>query len=133
MANNYTQFSFMLPAKGEEGKTAETVLDAYARKMDQDDEELGFEYTADPAGIWINSGPESGNPDNVIVALQAVLQNLGTEKGVWFSWANTCSKLRLDEFGGGGAVVTAHDVIVTLDYDCQETANTRGIKLMMSN
>lgn len=60
--------------------------------------------------LWANSGDESGDPDSTAQFISLVLEIFNSDEIVGFTWAETCSKLRLDEFGGGYYVATADKV-----------------------
>ena len=61
--------------------------------------------------MWIYS-EECGSPDAVAEFLCLFLEKFDTKHryAIQFSFANTCSKMRVDEFGGGYVVVTAREV-----------------------
>ena len=116
MANNYTQFSVEFDVGSAEN--VEKAMKIFNDRQKEDHESypddggwLGIsvdnEVASNPANtaLWINSGDESGNPEAAIDFVTTVGKALKL-KGKWgFSWADTCSKLRLNEFGGGAAVV----------------------------
>jgi hypothetical protein len=98
MADYYTTFSCILDVKTKDN--AEKVVQLYNGQLDKD-EPPRFELDiADESRIWINSG-ESGDPDSVSDFMRVICPMLNLT-GKWgFEWANTCSKLRLESFGGG--------------------------------
>lgn len=104
MANNYVQFSvmFKLANVAQVTRAIEIAAERPAGTLQEDD--LGFSVEAEGNEIWIYA-EESGNPDVVI----EYAVRLGREfklTGLWgFTYAETCSKMRTDEFGGGAAVV----------------------------
>ena len=117
MANNYTQFSLVVPLrKGKHvfeaankillaGFEERSIANDEGRYEDLDD--LGFDFSASTRNdeIYIYA-EESGNPDDVVSFLETLLQrNLALEP-IMFEWAFTCSSPRVGEFGGGGALVT---------------------------
>lgn len=136
MANNYLQFSLSVPirSKAALGWVAKTLgdLDGLLELRDDADESgllaLGhigrrvideqwdsaeFQWSlrsapddAHAGALWIYA-EESGNPEHVALVLEEYLKLFEPAGVITFSWAHTCSKLRVDEFGGGAAVVTA--------------------------
>jgi hypothetical protein len=81
----------------------------------------GFEMQAAPESgpgvLWIYSD-DCGEPDHVIrfVLLCAEAFDL---QGVWaFRWALTCSRPRLDAFGGGAHVIDLGKRATVADLDC---------------
>jgi len=139
MADNYLQFSEMLETKDAEERLWLTdqleyivveagkiyLLDENPHADDvtwegprflhgieefRDDwNEIGFTWCLEGDGLWIYT-EESGNPDTAAMLIQAFFRKFHP-KGIWkLEWAETCSKPRLNEFGGGAVVVTANDM-----------------------
>mgnify|MGYP003589551477 CR=1 FL=1 len=62
-------------------------------------------------GVWFHV-EESGNTDHVEAIARALLEELEMDEPFVCSWAYTCSKPRIDEFGGGAMVVRrGHETI----------------------
>jgi hypothetical protein len=114
MAQNYTFFSFTFPVHNElEHAWIKENLDTYAN-ADSDD----FQYSAGFAtdlpyhqddasfdlAIWAD---ESGDSDveAVIAFIESFFRAMRPTGGFGFEWANTCSKPRPGEFGGGAAFI----------------------------
>lgn len=131
MADNYLQFS-----EGIDGLTPaecewiETVL-----RMDTDDEELltklkdelalegdvdlccwpGFEWKIEPDKdgnhtVWLY-GDDYGNLDHVSWFISAFIHKFRPDMIFTLTWAETCSKPLLGEFGGGFLVVGKDDIV----------------------
>ena len=66
---------------------------------------LGFVVDIDSAGLWIRSD-ESINTENAAVFIQILLKHFNLDTSVSINASHTCSKLRLDAFGGHAAFVT---------------------------
>jgi hypothetical protein len=127
MADYYTKFSFEISdltddesawltnvlAFFEDPVNTEDPHGEYAALMDamSDTEYPDFSTGFEPAengtpGLWIY-GDQSGTPEDAATFVQAFLAKFRPDKAVGFEFANTCSKPRLDAFGGGAAFVTA--------------------------
>ena len=105
MANNYTLFSSMLNIETpDEREWAARELD---NRYEAGDADFNFEF--DAKGLWIYS-EESGDIEHVALFVQDFLDEFHPDRCWWFSWANTCSKPRIDEFGGGACFVTANEI-----------------------
>jgi hypothetical protein len=97
MADNYIQLSTQVECETEEQATWLA-------------EELGFrpscgvEIQKDNKTVWLY-GEESVDLDQMVKVLCEFQTHFKLKTPVSFSWANTCSKLRLDEFSGGAVVV----------------------------
>ena len=124
MADYYTQFSFDLELPDEQAidfamnlvamtdtlrwqsdedrKTTE--LD-FPKELEDSLDDWSFEVDKDKSGVWIHS--DYGGVDAACQFVQYLLDRFGIEKPVTFEWANTCSKPRLDAFGGGAVIITA--------------------------
>ena len=117
MANNYTSFSFQVKCPSNEA--ANTLEDSLASAMDScererlGDEDRGLDLDhaeAEDDTVWIAS-EEGTDLEFLADVLQDYLQNNDPEGSVGFTWAETCSKLRVDEFGGGAVFITAEDQV----------------------
>ena len=118
MANNYTSFSFQVKCPSEEA--ANTLEDSLASAMEEERNSepfcrlLSLDH-ADAEGdtVWI-AEEEGIDLEFLADVLQDYLQHNDPEGSIGFSWAETCSKLRVDEFGGGAVFIT-HDNQVWLN------------------
>lgn len=59
--------------------------------------------------IWISSADDSFDVEHAVEFVQLVLTKDESKAVVFFEWANTCTKPRLDGFGGGAVAVSADD------------------------
>ena len=109
MADYYTRFSMLFPVG-----TAENVGPALALyrqladELDENDEAIGFLAEADGPStsphLWLHSD-ESGEPEHVILFALRCAEAFSLT-GLWgFRWALTCSKPRLDGYGGGAQLL----------------------------
>ena len=109
MADYFTLFSVLFPVG-----TATNVAPAlalyqqFADELEEAGEAVGFLAEADKpsagAELWLHSD-ESGDVEHVIAFVLRCAEAFDL-KGLWgFRWALTCSKLRLDGFGGGGQLL----------------------------
>lgn len=53
---------------------------------------------------------ENGDPEQVAAVLQAFLKQFHPDRRMSFEWADTCSKMRSEGFGGGAVFITATDI-----------------------
>lgn len=119
MANYWTQFSCVLdvgsPANRARalGEILEATrrAEAAAEGEDPDAFALGFEAgPLEPPGapasgrIWLRAG-EDGDPEHVVAFARACGAAFGLSGRWGFVWALSCSKPRLDGFGGGAHVL----------------------------
>ena len=70
-----------------------------------EEEPHGLSIEADEDGVWIHS-EESASVEAAADIARWLLTQPGAPEVVGFEWASTCSKPRLDAFGGGGVIVT---------------------------
>lgn len=106
MANNYTELSCKLELEENQIEQAQSIVDRVCEEIENDPEEgyMGIEIMVKSDGIWFFS-EEDGNPDTVERMVKALLEELEIDEPFCFSWSHTCSKPRLDEFGGGACSV----------------------------
>lgn len=131
MANNYQQATTAPPLPLTERhdlilKAAGLGSEEEIRALGLDDEALAFclELTEDDdaalVGVdWWKDGDgttfiigESGNLERLAQLLQMILLDLPADEHpfVTIEWAETCSKMRVGEFGGGACFITRDDV-----------------------
>ena len=72
-----------------------------------------FEWQFEPDGsnktrLWISSG-DSGNLEQVALVTQRFMKKFDKDGVIKFTAAYTCSKMRIDEFGGDAVLITKHD------------------------
>ena len=119
MADTYTQFVVSVDGVSTTGKAwaeqTHPALRFYPEK------EAG-----DPSQTWTMQTNSDLSPDldELIDFAQAYLQECDPAGVVTVEWANSCSKMRPDGFGGGAAVVTATEVeyITTHEWIAQRLA-----------
>ena len=127
MANNYLQFSVMLPLPESEGaqEAVKAFYDEFQKQRDEaegsgdpDDWDEKYDLQSDMSGgeVWIYA-EESGSVEAVAEFIQEYLKHFQMDGGVYFSWAETCSKSRVNEFAGGAFLVTREQKFVTVSSD----------------
>lgn len=130
MADYYTLFSFVIPNLTDEEK-------AYIESLTPDDipnESGGCDFQIDGRGdLWMHDGGGYGSADDVAEFVQQFLSRFRPKSAVGFRWAGSCSKPRLDAYGGGVLLVTADGIEGTcgdewLD-DKEREAQERGLKI----
>ena len=105
MANNYTRSSSMLAISKDKHTQAQAIIDKFMEQFEEDDDEYcGIQVELEPDGVWIY-GEESFDVDQAACLAQMLVDELEIDEPFAFSWAYTCSKMRIDEFGGGACLV----------------------------
>ena len=136
MANNYTQFSVMLPLPEKAGmeEVFGGIWEVQREEAENDPEceayEIygGFEYEIQPGeGVWVHDEDGNGNPEAAAGFIQRYLKDLDIKEAVYMSWANTCSKPRINEFDGGGVVITATKMYWRNSYGAIQFAVDDGV------
>lgn len=135
MANNYTQFSVLLP-KVDSAKLAEFMAAVEARHEAADEEGNwdylpleGLEYELRDGELWLYA-EEDGHVTAASELIQEFLEHFAIDEGVYMSWACTCSKPRINEFDGGAVVVTRKEMLWVGSYDVLKMAAESGIKVI---
>ena len=110
MADYLTNFSCVLDVgSAENAARALALRDEYAVELDADEgREPGFDLQADPhhgaGALWISSDGY-GEPEHVIDFVLRCAEAFDLTGRWGFAWALTCSKPRLDAFGGGAQLI----------------------------
>ena len=135
MAENYTQFSVLLPKVAEE-KLAAFMEDVEARQQAAEEEDKyesmplrGMEYEMQNGELWLHAD-ESGDVDAAAKLIQDFLVHFDIAGGIYMSWACTCSKSRINQFEGGAVVVTHKDMLWLSAYDVLKEASEAGVKVL---
>lgn len=71
--------------------------------------EVDFQKDEDNTHAWI-SAEAYGDPDRVAHLIQKFLKQFRPDQSWSLTYATTCSKLRVGEFGGGAVFVTAGEI-----------------------
>jgi hypothetical protein len=116
MANNYAQSSSFIPFAPEQKAAAMEILQRIEDEtFEEIDESPGFSATVEDNGVWFSDDGESINLDHLERAVFALVDGLNLEGVFVCSWAYTCSKPRIDEFGGGAFAVAKGQDTVWID------------------
>lgn len=143
MADNYTQSSFIIPVPEERLQELKEWLKAFELERDLFEDDTSSEYwekydgymyelyehSMTAKGLWVY-GEDSINIESAVWFTQKVLTDLNIEGGIYISWADTCSKPRIGEFGGGGVVVTKNDEYWVTSYDVVHSAESNGVEIL---
>lgn len=110
MADYFTQFSCHLDIGSAEN--AEPALAIFAEMQLSLDEEdgiaVGFEVDVEPdhpSILWLRSEDGYGEPEHVIAFVLRCAEAFDLKSRWGFVWGLSCSKPRLDGFGGGAQVL----------------------------
>ena len=121
MANNYCQWSESIEELTEEEmdwlhscfswEPPEGAFDdekfEWPAWYDRDAESVHFEYDLDrKRGILHVYAEEYGNIDTLSALIHEFIQKFRPDFIFSMSWADTCSKMRIGEFGGGAMVIS---------------------------
>jgi len=139
MANNYSESSFTVPftpANAEavkawhEGylKTCET-LGEDSSSDEYDDKVPGLQVEVGEGEVWFSGDGEYFNVTAAIFWVKTLLEATQCDNGVFFSWADWCSKSRVGEFGGGACIVTRTETITQFPTDLIREAAEAGIEV----
>ena len=86
--------------------------------IDVDDwPDFQWEFIEGGSALWLQ-GDEYGNINHVGEFVRALLAKFSPDQCWSLTWAETCSRPRIGEFGGGGLFVTAKEVTVVNATDC---------------
>lgn len=111
MANNYQESSSFLSVSKEKLLEAQNIINRVVEEIENEEEE-GYcgccptirEFTEEQSGVWFY-GEEFIDTGHVERIARALIEELELDEPFFCSWAYTCSKPRIDEFGGGAFVI----------------------------
>lgn len=105
MANNYCISSSKLLLDEEQVKKAQAIIDRVVKELEEGDEEYcGCDAVVEDDGVWF-SADESIDTSHMELIARELIDELEIDEPWYASWAYTCSKPRIDEFGGGAFVI----------------------------
>lgn len=107
MAEYYTQFSCFLDVSSAENvASALKIYDAFQEEAALETSTVGFDVMPlEEQGQILLQADEIGDPEQVILFVKTCASTFGLT-GLWgFQYANTCSRLRPNAFGGGAHVL----------------------------
>jgi hypothetical protein len=105
MANHYCQSSSLITVPSEKIEQARQIVARVEKELEEsDDNYVGFVAAIEQDGVWIHE-VDSIDPDHVEMLVSALVNELDLPGIHVCSWAYTCSKPRIDEFGGGAFAV----------------------------
>lgn len=106
MADNYCQSSSQLNIPEDKIGRAQEIVDRAVKRIEEESEEeyCGCQVKVEEDGVWFHAD-ESINLEHVEIIAKALVNELEIDAPFYCSWAFTCSKPRIDEFGGGAFVV----------------------------
>ena len=120
MADYFTQFSTMLTTESHEKAIQISALfDTFCEARMEAEESIGFEVFVQNNDLWLYSD-DAGSPEDVIMFFETHAKDMGLTGYLGFEWANTCSKPRLDAFGGGACIINL------ATGECVESLNTNN-------
>src|SRR3546814_1164976 len=111
------------------------MLDAYQSDLDQaDDGCLGFDCSIEelePTKLWLRDDGGFGEIEHVIGFVLRCAEAFDLQ-GMWgFGWALTCSKPRLDGFGGGAHIIDLGARRTLVWIDCRSEEHTSELQSLM--
>ena len=137
MVDNFTLFSTMFESTGQEAVWLEHLWNA-AGGLQEDNKFVCFSYElfGDQEAFLCNlrlNAVEAGKPVQVILTcdenccledvakvLKCFLKHFERKDSIIISYAETCSKMRIDQFGGGIVLVTAEEYRIRDGHDLLE-------------
>ena len=111
MATNYQKSSSFLTVPKEKLPEAQEIITRVVGELeDGEDEYCGCSAEVEglvgnqSCGVWFH-GKESINVGHVAMIARELIECLELDDPFFCSWSLTCSKPRIDEFGGGAFVI----------------------------
>jgi hypothetical protein len=110
MANYHTLMSSMLYFKQKSHETKDTVaqlLDGYIKTNYPEAfyEPISVGYEAEPAGVWFYNEVDGFDSEQLEELVRFVMSKVSCKQPFECSFSYTCSKPRLDAFGGAALII----------------------------
>ena len=124
MADYHTEFSCIFDlGSAENAQAAFAIRAMLAAELDEAEQrDLGFELELDrdhgPGALWISSDGD-GEPEHVIAFVLRCAEAFDLAGRWGFVWSLTCSKPRLDGFGGGAQLIDLGERRSLAWLDCE--------------
>ncbi len=108
MADYFTSFSVLLPVGAGNVEAALALYDQFEAELEADNQSVGFlaekdEPGSDAVWLWDNGG--GGDPEHVIAYAFRCAEAFSLTGSWGFHFSLSCSRPRLDGFGGGAQVL----------------------------
>jgi hypothetical protein len=108
MANNYLEFSEILEVDSQE--EADWIFNRVEQhQADENNPPLGDVELEDPTSIWFHAD-EFGDIEGIAKIVQEYLIEFNKPEYFTLTYAETCSKPREGEFGGGAVIVSQNEI-----------------------
>jgi hypothetical protein len=104
MPDYYCQSSSFLKIPPEKLDKAKRILDILETQAKDELCYPGYAYEIEKDGVWIYSEKEF-NPHDAERAIRRLVDELELDEPFVCLWSYSCSKMKVDEFGGGAFVV----------------------------
>jgi len=105
MADNYCESSSLINIPKDKMDEAAKIVERIENELGKNGEEwVGFAAEMVENGVWIYSD-ETINPERAEALVRELVEELDLPGVYVCSWSYTCSKPRIDEFGGGAFAV----------------------------
>lgn len=137
MANDYTLSSSWIDIPKNKLEQAKTVIDqAFKDCLILEAKNQGVDLEKEPdfcnvnleatvegdnepdcaqCGVWIRDNGESFDPEQAELIARRIIEELEIDEPFCCSWATTCSKQRIDSFGGGAFALSRGRMTVWVD------------------
>lgn len=99
MADNYTETSFLVPITSPEQR-------AYWERVDISDEVSNYQINLRTMSDFCVIHSDCADIEELATVVQDFLIEFNLDTIIEFEWADTCSKPRPGEFGGGACIVS---------------------------
>jgi len=110
MVDYFTQFSCVLDVGDADNAAAALAIHAQMAIDLEADDDIAIGFVAavssdEPSSLWLTDDDGHGEPEHVVAFALRCAQAFNLSGRWGFVWALTCSRPRLDAYGGGGRVL----------------------------
>jgi len=107
MANNFQECSAQLPLQSHQIDQAIQIVSRVADELEKDDcGYCGVQVDVDKDSVWFHHDDDGCiNIDHLETIARALIEELEIDEPFFASWTYSCSKPRVNEFGGGALAI----------------------------
>jgi len=135
MAQNFCESSSLIPIPQDKIEQAKEIVMRISNSLEEEEGYTGYDAdvtSVGETGVWIRHD-DAINSEHAHSLVQALVEELDLPDIVVCSWAYTCSKPGIDEFGGGAFAVQKGHSTIWIDAASEALRQAEALKASCGN